>query len=90
MGVFPIGRLYEVIDGRGTVAVHGPRDMLVWGDRFKEYNMEVTELSLKFGTPKDFEAFARRGGPSGLITLLNPIVPVADRLLCRGFRSNRF
>jgi mono/diheme cytochrome c family protein len=59
MGVFPIGRLYEVIDGRGTVAVHGPRDMPVWGDRFKEYNVEVTELSLKFGTPKDFEAFAR-------------------------------
>ena len=59
MGVFPIGQLYEVIDGRRTVAVHGPRDMPVWGDRFKEYNAEVTELSLKFGTPKDFEAFAR-------------------------------
>jgi mono/diheme cytochrome c family protein len=59
MGVFPIGRLYEVIDGRGAVAVHGTRDMPVWGDRFKEYNAEVTELSLKYGTPKDFNAFVR-------------------------------
>ena len=59
MGVFPIGRLYEIIDGRGAVAAHGPRDMPVWGERFKEYNSEVTELSLKYGIPKDFNAFVR-------------------------------
>ena len=30
-GVFPINRVYEVIDGRQEVDVHGPRDMPVWG-----------------------------------------------------------
>ena len=30
-GVFPYQRLYEVVDGRETVALHGPRDMPVWG-----------------------------------------------------------
>jgi mono/diheme cytochrome c family protein len=59
MGVFPFGRLYEVIDGRVSTAAHGPRDMPVWGDKFKEYSAEVAELALRFGTPIDFEAFAR-------------------------------
>lgn len=30
-GVFPFQRMYEVIDGRQTIAAHGPRDMPVWG-----------------------------------------------------------
>jgi mono/diheme cytochrome c family protein len=30
-GVFPINRVYEVIDGREEVKAHGPRDMPVWG-----------------------------------------------------------
>jgi mono/diheme cytochrome c family protein len=30
-GVFPYQRLYEVIDGRQAVALHGPRDMPIWG-----------------------------------------------------------
>jgi len=30
-GVFPFQRLYEVVDGRQAVALHGPRDMPVWG-----------------------------------------------------------
>ncbi len=34
-GVFPRQRAIEVIDGRAQVAVHGQRDMPVWGDWFK-------------------------------------------------------
>lgn len=30
-GVFPINRVYQVIDGRETITWHGPRDMPVWG-----------------------------------------------------------
>ena len=33
-GVFPIEKVYSVIDGRTDVAVHGGRDMPVWGDRY--------------------------------------------------------
>jgi mono/diheme cytochrome c family protein len=57
-GVFPIGRVYEVIDGRKAVAGHGSRDMPVWGDRFKERSTEQAELALRFGISIDAEAFA--------------------------------
>ena len=30
-GVFPVGRIYEVIDGRQQVTAHGPREMPIWG-----------------------------------------------------------
>ncbi|MGB9041127.1 MAG: cytochrome c [Pseudolabrys sp.] len=58
-GVFPFGRVYEIIDGRTAVPAHGTRAMPVWGDRFKEYNSELAELRLKFGTRVDSEAFVR-------------------------------
>ncbi len=31
-GVFPVSRVYDVIDGRVQVMIHGPREMPVWGD----------------------------------------------------------
>jgi mono/diheme cytochrome c family protein len=34
-GVFPFVRAFETIDGRLEVALHGPREMPVWGDRYK-------------------------------------------------------
>lgn len=34
-GVFPFVRVFEMIDGRLDVAIHGPREMPVWGDRYK-------------------------------------------------------
>jgi mono/diheme cytochrome c family protein len=34
-GVFPFDRVYQVIDGRREVKVHGPRDMPVWGHSFR-------------------------------------------------------
>jgi mono/diheme cytochrome c family protein len=33
-GVFPIARVYEVIDGRQEVKAHGDRAMPVWGHRY--------------------------------------------------------
>jgi mono/diheme cytochrome c family protein len=33
-GVFPINRVYMIIDGRETIRWHGPREMPVWGDDY--------------------------------------------------------
>jgi mono/diheme cytochrome c family protein len=33
-GVYPFSRVFEVIDGRGSVAAHGPREMPIWGKRY--------------------------------------------------------
>jgi mono/diheme cytochrome c family protein len=30
-GVFPFDRVYQAVDGRQDIGVHGPRDMPVWG-----------------------------------------------------------
>lgn len=42
-GVFPVERMYGVVDGREAVAAHGPRDMPVWGD---EYNARAGSTGL--------------------------------------------
>jgi mono/diheme cytochrome c family protein len=31
-GVFPVSRIYDIIDGRVQVMIHGPREMPIWGD----------------------------------------------------------
>jgi mono/diheme cytochrome c family protein len=36
-GVFPVDRIYKVIDGREAIETHGPREMPIWG----------TELSIR-------------------------------------------
>jgi mono/diheme cytochrome c family protein len=33
-GVFPFGRVYDIIDGRQEVKSHGARDMPIWGFRY--------------------------------------------------------
>jgi mono/diheme cytochrome c family protein len=33
-GVFPLGTVYETIDGRKAVKSHGTRDMPIWGYRY--------------------------------------------------------
>jgi mono/diheme cytochrome c family protein len=33
-GVFPFGRMYEIIDGRLEIKSHGVRDMPIWGFRY--------------------------------------------------------
>lgn len=34
-GTFPRGTIYDMIDGRGIVPAHGPREMPVWGLRYR-------------------------------------------------------
>ena len=55
-GVFPFARVYDVIDGREAVAVHGPRDMQVWGN---EYRKEGDVASYGNATPEELSSFAR-------------------------------
>jgi mono/diheme cytochrome c family protein len=33
-GVFPVSRVYEIIDGRQAVMAHGTRDMPIWGFQY--------------------------------------------------------
>jgi mono/diheme cytochrome c family protein len=33
-GVFPVSRVYEIIDGRQEVMAHGTRDMPIWGFQY--------------------------------------------------------
>ena len=40
-GVFPFVRVFEMIDGRLDVVMHGPREMPVWGDRYKREVMST-------------------------------------------------
>lgn len=49
---FPIAEVARVIDGRKIVAAHGPREMPVWGDLFRqeglfEEGVVITEDQLK-------------------------------------------
>jgi hypothetical protein len=38
-GVFPFSHIYDVIDGRIEIIIHGTRDMPVWGDVYRrEWN----------------------------------------------------
>jgi mono/diheme cytochrome c family protein len=34
-GVFPVSRVYDVVDGRVQVIMHGTREMPIWGDRYR-------------------------------------------------------
>jgi mono/diheme cytochrome c family protein len=54
VSIFPL--LYSIIDGRRTVASHGPREMPVWGDR---YTQQASELTSGLGTPAELESFTR-------------------------------
>ncbi|MDJ0859712.1 MAG: c-type cytochrome [Dinoroseobacter sp.] len=45
-GVFPVSRVYEVIDGSAGVGAHGMMDMPVWGYRFTQrVGSEDTDFS---------------------------------------------
>lgn len=52
-GVFPMNRLYEVIEG-GNVAGHGGRDMPIWG---RDYRIKDAERMME--APYDAEAMVR-------------------------------
>ena len=53
-GVFPAERISSVIDGRGEIASHGPRDMPIWGMR---YSVDAAKQFVDF--PYAEEAYIR-------------------------------
>jgi mono/diheme cytochrome c family protein len=64
-GVFPLERVYAVIDGRQEVKAHGPRDMPIWG---RDYQIKAGEHYVDMNY--DPEAFIR-GRIFALIDYLN-------------------
>lgn len=71
-GVFPFARVYDVIDGRQAVAAHGPRDMQVWG---QEYREEAAKHFGGYETPQDLSSFAR----GKIIALIGYIASLQQR-----------
>jgi mono/diheme cytochrome c family protein len=56
-GVFPLDRVYAVIDGRDMVKAHGDRDMPIWGTR---YGAEGGKAAEYYGDMAyDMEMYAR-------------------------------
>lgn len=53
-GVFPVARVYDVIDGRQAVKAHGDRDMPIWGTQFS-----VKAAEHYVDVPYDAEAVVR-------------------------------
>jgi mono/diheme cytochrome c family protein len=53
-GVFPINRVYEIVDGRQQVKAHGTRDMPIWG---REYS--IAAAAQYRDVDYDQEAFVR-------------------------------
>ena len=51
-GRFPFLEVFEMIDGRREIAVHGPRSMPIWGDRYN------AEAAMKYG-PYNTETLVR-------------------------------
>ena len=56
-GVFPVGRVYGVIDGRQAVKLHGERTMPVWGRGY--LGEETGAKSHVAGTKADRELYVR-------------------------------
>jgi mono/diheme cytochrome c family protein len=64
-GVFPVARVFDVIDGRQEVKSHGTRDMPIWG---RDYQIKAAEHYVDM--PYDGEAYVR-GRILALIEYLN-------------------
>lgn len=55
-GAFPFSSVYEVIDGRQAVLAHGPRDMPIWGLRYKPSDAQIPAVG---GSSFDPDAVVR-------------------------------
>jgi len=53
-GVFPMARVYDVIDGEQEVKAHGPREMPIWG---VDYKIKAAEYYID--VPYDAESYVR-------------------------------
>ena len=47
-GVFPVTEVYAIIEGTADVAVHGGRDMPLWGDRYRERAAQIGDETADF------------------------------------------
>jgi len=56
-GVFPVERVYAVIDGREAIKSHGDRDMPIWGNDFNKETVKAAEYYADM--PYDMEAYTR-------------------------------
>ena len=53
-GVFPLQRVYEIVDGTDVLPAHGTREMPIWG---QEYRADIEKAY--FDVPFDAEAYVR-------------------------------
>ncbi|HSN20193.1 MAG TPA: c-type cytochrome [Usitatibacter sp.] len=58
-GVFPVDRVYAVIDGREAIKAHGTRDMPAWGDRYTASSEGAKAAEHYVDVPYDMEMYAR-------------------------------
>jgi mono/diheme cytochrome c family protein len=56
-GVFPVERVYAIIDGREFASGHGSRDMPIWGDAYKTEKAQAGEYF--FDVPYNMEMYVR-------------------------------
>jgi mono/diheme cytochrome c family protein len=54
-GIFPVMNTYSIIEGSADVRVHGPRDMPLWGTRFRARIKDDEDESF---SPRDTDEFA--------------------------------
>jgi mono/diheme cytochrome c family protein len=69
-GVFPVERIYDMIDGREIVKGHGDRDMPAWGNRYSQDRVKAAEYY--FDVPYDMDMYIR-GRILALVDYLNRI-----------------
>ncbi len=55
-GVFPVTRIYEVIEGTDMGTVHGSREMPIWGNRYRTRIDPVTDPAF---SPEETDAYVR-------------------------------
>ena len=46
---FPVAKIARYIDGRNLVKEHGPREMPIWGEVYKQGGMDETEIKGRKG-----------------------------------------
>lgn len=56
-GVFPVDRVYAVIDGREAIRSHGDRDMPIWGNDYSKDTVKAAEYYAD--VPYDMETYVR-------------------------------
>ena len=59
-GVFPSRRLAQIIDGRALAGAHGPRDMPVWGNRYRvRVEAKETDATIERRATEQIDALVR-------------------------------